>query len=124
MGLDQYAYSCDPGLIKGDVDFERPEASNEIFYWRKHPDLQGWMRNLYASKGGSDEQFNCVPVRLTEEDLNELEEAVRDGDLPRTVGFFFGESNEDEDKEGDLEFIRLARHELAEGKAVFYYSWW
>ena len=36
MGLDQYA-----GVRQEDGTFE------EIAYWRKHPNLQGWMKKLY-----------------------------------------------------------------------------
>lgn len=123
MGLDQYAYSVDPSLVEGVVDFIVPDGIvKEIAYWRKHPDLQGWMQELYLAKGGQQE-FNCVNVRLDSEDLDALEEAVRDGELPRTVGFFFGESTPD-DRDDDLIFIRDARQELAEGKAVYYTSWW
>ena len=123
MGLDQYAYSVDPRLVEGEVDFKVPDGSaRQIAYWRKHPDLQGWMEELYRAKGGVEE-FNCVPVRLESEDLDALEEAVRDGDLPRTSGFFFGESSDD-DADDDLRFIRDARAELAEGRAVYYTSWW
>ena len=123
MGLDQYAYSVDPRLVEGSVDFKVPDGSaRQIAYWRKHPDLQGWMQELYLAKGGQEE-FNCVNVRLELEDLDALEEAVRDGDLPRTSGFFFGESTPD-DQDDDLIFIRDARAELAEGRVVYYTSWW
>ena len=123
MGLDQYAYSVDPRLVEGSVDFDVPDGSaRQIAYWRKHPDLQGWMQELYLAKGGQQE-FNCVNVRLEPEDLDALEEAVRDGDLPRTSGFFFGESTPD-DRDDDLIFIRDARAELAEGRVVYYTSWW
>lgn len=123
MGLDQYAYSVDPRLVEGSVDFKVPDGSaRQIAYWRKHPDLQGWMQELYLAKGGQEE-FNCVNVRLEPEDLDALEEAVRDGDLPRTSGFFFGESTPD-DRDDDLIFIRDARAELAEGRVVYYTSWW
>lgn len=123
MGLDQYAYSVDPRLVEGSVDFKVPDGSaRQIAYWRKHPDLQGWMQELYLAKGGQEE-FNCVNVRLEPEDLDALEEAVRDGDLPRTSGFFFGESTPD-DRDDDLIFIRDARQELAEGRVVYYTSWW
>jgi len=40
MGLDQFAYSVD---AKG--------KREEIAYWRKHPNLQGWMEALWIEKG-------------------------------------------------------------------------
>ena len=42
--------------------------------------------------------------------------------MPPTTGFFFGEFEETE--EDDLAFIAKARVALAEGKTVFYSSWW
>jgi len=47
-------------------------------------------------KGGKAESFNCVPVELTLEDIDALEEAIQTGGLPETVGFFFGKTTGDE----------------------------
>jgi hypothetical protein len=121
MGLDMYAYSTDEATSA--VDFFDLETREEIFYWRKHPNLHGWMEALYRSKGGTAESFNCVPVRLDPADLDALEAAVKDGGLPDTEGFFFGVSDGSE-KADDLEFIRKARESIAEGDTVFYTSWW
>jgi hypothetical protein len=125
MGLDQNAYYCKPQSIgTAVVDFGQPEDAKDFFYWRKHPNLQGWMRRLYEAKGGKEE-FNCVPVLLTEADLSELELDILRGALPHTNGFFFGSSRNDEDEqERDLQFIRQARELIVNGSAVFYSSWW
>jgi hypothetical protein len=40
-----------------------------------------------------------------------------------TTGFFFGESRPEE-KQDDLDFIQKARAAIADGKKVFYTSWW
>lgn len=122
MGLDMYAYAR-PGPLPAAVDFERQDADQEIHYWRKHPNLHGWMERLYRDKGGKSESFNLVPVALTEEDLDQLEAQVRDGILPHTTGFFFGASDGSE-AEDDLAFIKKARAALREGKSVYYTSWW
>ena len=102
---------------------DQKSPSEEIMYWRKHPNLHGWMEDLYFEKGGKADSFNCVPVELTLEDLTKLEEAILKGSLPHTSGFFFGESGEDVDPK-DLEFIKLAKEAIAEGDQVFYDSWW
>jgi hypothetical protein len=81
------------------------------------------MEKLYRAKGGEDDGFNLSPVRLDEADIKSLEEAVRANQLPHTTGFFFGESGPG-DKHHDLEFIRLARQVMWEGKRVFYLAWW
>lgn len=125
MGLDMYAYTAPANSIDKDVDFEKgelPELS-EIHYWRKHPNLHGWMAELYVKKGGTAETFNCTPVRLSASDLDELENAIKGGELPPTSGFFFGESIGDE-TEDDLEFIAKARAAIEAGDAVLYDSWW
>tara|TARA_Y100000310_G_C20214788_1_gene593024 strand:+ start:70 stop:468 length:399 start_codon:yes stop_codon:yes gene_type:complete len=132
MGLDQFAYA---GI--GD-------EKEEIAYWRKHNRLHGWMEDLYRDRGnevnedegGFGNDFNCVPVQLTLSDLEQLEAHVEGKSLPETGGFFFGNDSydyEDENKnadggyfhkEIDLQFIADARKAIAEGKEVYYDSWW
>jgi hypothetical protein len=123
MGLDQYAYCVDNNGEK-----------EEISYWRKHPNLQGWMENLWRSKGCPNvpqeddpnglSQFNCIPLELEYDDLNALEDAVRGYGLPQTVGFFFGNDSDNHYHEKDLEFIQKAREALDGGLRVYYDSWW
>lgn len=123
MGLDQFAFAIDNNGEK-----------EELAYWRKHPNLQGWMENLWESKGkpGLPEDhtsdmmgdFNCVPVELTHDDLDALEEDITNGSLPSTAGFFFGSDSDDYYKEKDLEFIQKAREALDAGLVVEYNSWW
>lgn len=120
MGLDMYAFTMAQTPDK-DVDF-KTDAVTELHYWRKHPNLHGWMESLYFEKGGTD-TFNCITLALTAEDLDRLEADVRAGHLPPTSGFFFGESDGSE-SEDDLMFIASARAAIAEGKTVFYDSWW
>lgn len=131
MGLDMYAYRVtnpeDPSPIhlitEADyVPFEGHQAE-EIFYWRKHPNLHGWMEHLYYKKGGRADSFNCVNVVLTEHDINELEKAITSGNLPHTAGFFFGVSS-DEDVINDLKFVELAKKSIQEGNIIYYTSWW
>lgn len=111
MGLDQYAQ-----ISKG-------EEQIEIAYWRKHPNLQGWMENLWHSKGGVGE-FNCVEVELTIEDLDDLQNAIQGGSLPETHGFFFGSMKDEEYKEQDLQFVKNAARAIDDGYKVSYSSWW
>jgi len=56
----------------------------ELHYWRKHPNLHGWMESLYYEKGGTADNFNCVNLQLTARDLDRLETAIRGGTLPLT----------------------------------------
>lgn len=98
----------------------------DFWYWRKFRHLHGWMKRLYESKGGTDEDFNCSNVRLTLEDLNQLKKDIQENKLVPEKGFFFGS---DELFPGDvkrtLEFIQESCDVLKEGKhAIFYTSWW
>ena len=121
MGLDQFAYKTKV-KPESQVDFVI-EDSEELHYWRKHPNLHGWMETLYYKKGGAKESFNCTAVELTQEDINELAASILDGDLPSTSGFFFGESTGEEESD-DLEFCKQATQAIGEGYTVYYDSWW
>lgn len=123
MGLDMYANLYRPEDVKDiHVDTEADRVA-PLFYWRKHPNLHGWMQRLYRAKGGKDHEFNCNTVRLDTADLDELERVINAGKLPETSGFFFGESCS-EHEEQDREFLKLARSAIADGYVVFYDSWW
>lgn len=124
MGLDMHAYTVPRKRIRKPVDFKTANLPNEqLHYWRKHPNLHGWMRELYYAKGGTDRDFNCVPVELNLIDLDDLERDILNDELPPTSGFFFGESDGSE-RDDDLLFIKNARQAIAEGLAVYYTSWW
>ena len=118
MGLDQYARARDRG--------------EEIMYWRKHNRLQGWMCDLWMKRTGNDDpgHFNCVDLLLREEDIDKLEEDIKNKKLPETEGFFFGsdtyEGNiyEEYYLKDDMAFIKSAREALDEGKEVVYSCWW
>ncbi|MDA8746027.1 phosphoglycerate kinase [Rubripirellula amarantea] len=120
MGLDMYAYiTTEP--IDRLVDFTVTDYET-LHYWRKHPNLHGWMEQLYYEKGG-EQDFNCVPVVLTSTDIDQLEAAIVHHELPTTSGFFFGQSQGGE-YENDLVFTAKARKAIAEGYTVYYLSWW
>ena len=123
MGLDMYALKT-KAIPDDDVDFETQNFEpEEIHYWRKHPNLHGWMENLYYSKGGNMDSFNCTNLLLNIDDLNNLEYDISNNNLPQTAGFFFGTTNGDE-VEDDLQFVRNAKEAIAEGYSVYYSSWW
>jgi hypothetical protein len=117
MGLDLYACTTTQAP-PGQVDFEASEAT-QFHYWRKHPNLHGWMEQLHRDKDGSQ---NSVNVQLTVADLDDLEFAIKATVLPHTTGFFFGASDGSE-RDDDLAFIVKARGALTAGKSIFYTSW-
>jgi hypothetical protein len=131
MGLDMYAYVGINGQREeyceqyGEEIAEDKKVSKprEIAYWRKHPNLHGWMQQLWESKGNEGD-FNGDELELTWQDLDALEQAVTHGQLPTTGGFFFGNPCDEHYREQDLEFVKNARAELFMGLKVFYNSSW
>jgi len=125
MGLDMYAFAVAKQDAIGEFEMARDCEREELHYWRKHHDLHGWMENLYRGKGGDAESFNCIPVELTLDDLDDLQQALLDDNLPRTSGFFFGDNPPDlETMREDLMFVQKCRIAIKEGKVVYYDSWW
>ena len=139
MGLDQYATARkgEPRKVPQtwtttDADGNEEEVVEyynewddtiDLAEWRKHPNLQGWMENLWYEKGGEGE-FNCVELEITLNDLNALEATLDEEALPETAGFFFGGNADDHYAEADREFIVQAHAALKQGYTVVYSSWW
>ena len=139
MGLDQYATARkgEPRKVSQtwtttDADGNEEEVVEyynewddtiELATWRKHPNLQGWMEELWYEKGGEGE-FNCVELELTLENLDALEATLDEEALPETAGFFFGGNADDHYAEADREFIVQARAAIKQGYKVIYSSWW
>ena len=149
MGLDQYAearkgegklatttWTREDGSKEVETHDEMEwEDSMELAYWRKHPNLQGFMEELWIEKGkpnanvSSDEnpfgsEFNCVDLELGHYDLIKLEEAIKESELPETSGFFFGDDADEYYKEDTLEFVSKAQEAIDAGYTVVYSSWW
>ena len=140
MGLDMYAYVAAKAgqqdefyegaeYDKDTGEFVNPNVNRprQICYWRKHPNLHGWMERLWNQRNGGDkdaDKFNGIELELTAEDLDELEYAVQNDHLPATSGFFFGNDADDYYKPSDLKFIQEARAEMFLGLKVFYNSSW
>ena len=144
MGLDMYAYvAAKQGQMNEhyeNYDYDKDSSPvtkpREIAYWRKHPNLHGWMEHLWHKKRNAENNpvvedagdlsgtFNGIELELTYNDLDELERAVTHGQLPATSGFFFGNPADEHYREDDLQFIKNARAELFMGLKVFYNSSW
>lgn len=123
MGLDQYAY------IRTYTPKTKTQKDVHLAQWRKHNRLQGWMEKLWEEKEGDYyTAFNCQEVSIELEDLDRLEKAIKNMELPATEGFFFGNDSYDDYEEwykkDDLAFIKGARKALKKGAEIVYTSWW
>jgi len=150
MGLDMYAYTAgrsgqysdwwrDAELDEHKKQFVNPKITKpvEIAYWRKHPNLHGWMEQLWRDRqyqnqttdateavDPESDTFNNVELELMREDIDRLEQCILENRLPVTRGFFFGDDSGVYYREQDLEFIKQARANLFLGLRVFYNSSW
>ena len=130
MGLDQKLFSIPHKSTNTPVEQSFKELDqlevSELGYWRKANHIHGYMEELYRSKGGTAEDFNCVSVQLTKEELTELLYLVTANKLKPTVGFFFGGDNRPEGL--DTHSIRIICNALDDivynNKDVYYDSWW
>jgi len=110
MGLDAYAFA-----ISNTCNHCNRGDKSEIGYWRNHRPLHQWMTDLYYKRGGKAGTFNCVPLELTADDLDELTKYLAD----------FYEGDEDRFcRKQDREFIDKAKAVLDKGDKVIYDSWW
>ena len=141
MGLDMYAYTATRAgqmneFYEGAIwDSELKDQVNpkvdkprEIAYWRKHPNLHGWMARLWLEREGNElrdtNHFNGIELELSWDELDKLERIVKKRKLPSTSGFFFGDDADQHYYSHDLEFIKKAKAEAFLGLKVFYNSSW
>jgi hypothetical protein len=107
MGLDMYlqgrAFIWNlNGKPETRDGFKLTDVTLELGYWRKHPDLHGYIVQTFA--GGIDE---CQEIPLTAENLIDIIAAIEEKRLPHTTGFFFGASEPDDDAPS-IEIFRKA----------------
>lgn len=97
MGLDMYLngskYRSSSADKQEEDGFKVKETVLELGYWRKHPNLHGFIVNQFA--GGIDE---CQDIELSKENILEIINAIKSGSLPHTEGFFFGNSSNSQEQ--------------------------
>jgi hypothetical protein len=93
MGLDMYLEgrkyifgNRDKPEIQED-GFRLKEKVLELGYWRKEPNLHGYIVEKFA-----DGKDDCQDIHLSVENMEQIRQAVKDRVLPTTQGFFFGAS--------------------------------
>lgn len=95
MGLDMYLRGekfywsiwNNPDQEKKEDDYSVETVWLRLGYWRKHPNLHGYIVNTFAE--GKDE---CQDIWLDVEHIEQIIQAIKDQNLPHTEGFFFGSS--------------------------------
>lgn len=113
MGLDMYFYDGD---------------ACEIFYFRKHSDLHGWLRDqwlkLKENKEKTSDDFNCVNFQLNSKLIDKMEKYAKKKTHTKYSGFFWGSSDEDDWVRTIEECIPRLRQEIEDGGVVYYHPWW
>lgn len=79
---------------KKEEGFEVTSKQLDLGYWRKHPNLHGYIVDNFAD--GRDE---CQDIYLEKEHIQQIIDAVKADELPETEGFFFGKSKDADDQE-------------------------
>ncbi len=106
MGLDMYLTS-EKFLMNRNLEedgFRLRSKTLELGYWRKHPNLHGYIVQTFA--GGKDE---CQEIDLGVPQLHTIIAAIKARQLPDTTGFFFGVSDKsDERMEADIAIFEKA----------------
>lgn len=92
-------------------------------YWRKHPDLHGYIVQNFA-----DGKDGCQDIELGDECIEKIIAAIKARELPHTEGFFFGESDGSEDEES-IEIFQKALDWMRgnspnESRSVVYRASW
>jgi len=95
MGLDMYltGEKFVMSLKLQEDGFRLRSKTLELGYWRKHPNLHGYIVQTFA--GGKDE---CQEIALGVLQLRAIIAAVKAQELPDTNGFFFGVSDSSQER--------------------------
>ena len=89
MGLDMYLTGEKFVMTTGlqEDGFRLRSKTLELGYWRKHPNLHGYIVQTFA--GGEDD---CQTIDLSGH-IRTIIAAIQAKELPHTTGFFFGASD-------------------------------
>lgn len=124
MGLDMYFYSTKGNVTEEELNKgKRNNELREVYYFRKHPNLHGQIEKYYYEKNEFADLFNVQYYELSEKECKSILEKAKHHRLPKTEGFFFGESTKDDDIR-TVECMRMLLDLIKKGYRVFYYAWW
>jgi hypothetical protein len=132
MGLDQYLYAVKEPMPLDETKRAKWWDENismvndtQVYYWRKHANLNGYMESLFKEKG-SNGDFNCECMELTASDLEKIiRRLVNRESFPYATGFFWGTSEDSEEEMlQDLKAFTHAYVEMKAGKFIYYSANW
>ena len=110
MGLDQYLNKV---VVK--------KQTEEVQYWRKNNQLQGWFEQ-------NADQENCVPTPLNRDTIHLVDKLLEDfksGSLQKTEGFFYGSYEmEPEEYQELIELFTAVKKDIEENDAEYEYNCW
>jgi hypothetical protein len=109
MGLDSYVRHIPQEDIIDDFSYNHEHEHNEVAYWRKNYEIHQFFKERYIQRGGTDKDFNCCPIRITQADVDALKaysrvQPERDDSIHR--------------------FIYDAQMYLDDGNALYFSSWY
>lgn len=135
MGLDSYAYLCkkkrevDKDLYIGQGELSGLDelkvdyivVDEEFDYWRKYYSIHKFMQDVAHRKGKMQaNDFNCVCLRLSLEDIKDLESDVKHDRLDYSWDLW----DKKDEKKHILTFCSLAKAAFKKGYDIFYDSSW
>lgn len=110
MGLDQYLNKV---VVK--------QQTEEVKYWRKNNQLQGWFEE-YCN------QQNCIPTTLNQHNIKIVDKLLEDlskKDMPTTEGFFYGSYEMEQEEYDDLiTLFTEVRQDILDNDAEYEYDCW
>ena len=100
--------------------FREDQAEEPLCYWRKHPNLHGFIVQTFAA--GIDE---CQRIYLDDAKVETILRATLEDKLPITQGFFFGVSQPKDNLDTIKQLARLVDEMRKHPDSKFYYqsSW-
>lgn len=103
-------------------------TNEELCYWRKHSDLNGLLEDMYYSRG-NNEEFNCVPLILSEDDVKYIIQKHKDhlsgeDEIEEASGFFWGKTSIEDWKDSLADFEKVFSTTDFSKETLYYSCWW
>lgn len=109
MGLDSFVRHIPTEDVIDDFSYGDKCEHSELAYWRKNYEIHEFFKQRYLQRGGTDKDFNCCPIRITQADVDALKAYLR---------------IQPERDEYTLKFVYEAQMHLDDGVAMYFSSWY